>query len=378
LKGRIEDTIDLLNRGVLEMPPDADPRLFITSGGKLTKKHKVAAHADGKLVDICTGYLADQQGKAPTTLVTEGVHTRHFRRVFGDRTKLRSLSIEDVQKYINKRANEKDKYGTPTSGATIKKELATFIQLWSWAKLRKLVSGECPIYNDRRKWAVSIPKPIEKEKFQTWDEIERRIARGQGKELWDCLFLDNSQVLELLRHVKATKLPLFIYPMFVFAAYTGARRSEICRSQIEDFDFVTGRVKIREKKRSRQQAQTVRFVDLHPRLAEAMKSWFAKHPGGAATIFDPSLMKQRKSQKDVPHMLPKEATKFFKLGLADSKWSVARGLHVLRHSFGSNLLRAGVQRDRIADWMGHTTDDMMRLYQHLFPQDGASQIKAIA
>ncbi len=23
----------------------------------------------------------------------------------------------------------------------------------------------------------------------------------------------------------------------------------------------------------------------------------------------------------------------------------------------------------IAKWMGHTTDEMMRLYQHLFPQD---------
>ena len=34
-KGRIEDTIELLSRGVLEMPLDADPRLFITSAGKL-------------------------------------------------------------------------------------------------------------------------------------------------------------------------------------------------------------------------------------------------------------------------------------------------------------------------------------------------------
>lgn len=377
-KSRIEDTIDLLHRGVLEIPPDADPRLFITSAGKIASKPKLAAHADGKLIDICTGYLSDQQGKAATTLVTEAVHTRHFRRIFGDQTKLRSLAIDDLQKYVNKRAKEKNKHGKATSGATIKKELATFIQIWSWAKLRKHVSRDCPIYDDRRKWAVNIPKPIEKEKFQTWAEIERRIARGEPSNLWECLFLDNAQVLELLNYVESRELPPFVHPMFVFAAYTGARRSEICRSLIEDFDFTTSRVKIREKKRSRKQAETVRFVDLHPRLADVMKLWLGKHPGGAATIFDPSLLKDRTTQKDVHQILPKQATNLFKMALADSEWSVVRGFHVLRHSFGSNLLRAGVPRDRIAEWMGHTTEEMMRLYQHLFPQDGASQIKAIA
>ncbi len=105
--------------------------------------------------------------------------------------------------------------------------------------------------------------------------------------------------------------------------------------------------------RLRQRAQEAGELGFEGRLlAEVMKSWFAKHPGGVATIFDPSLLKQRKSQKDVLHLLPKEATKFFKMGLAESKWSVVRGFHVLRHSFASNLLRAGVQRDRIADWMG--------------------------
>jgi integrase len=120
------------------------------------------------------------------------------------------------------------------------------------------------------------------------------------------------------------------------------------------------------------------MIRVLPRLAEVMKSWIAKHPGGVATIFDPALIAQRKSQKDVPQLLPKEATKLFKLAVADSNWSVVRGFHVLRHSFGSTLLRAGVPRDRIAEWMGHTTEEMMKLYQHLFPQDGASQIKAIA
>ena len=47
---------------------------------------------------------------------------------------------------------------------------------------------------------------------------------------------------------KAAQHP-FIYPMFVFAAHTGARRSEILRSQVDDFDFQSRTVQIREKKR---------------------------------------------------------------------------------------------------------------------------------
>jgi hypothetical protein len=38
LKGRVEETILLLERGRLEMPNDADPATFILSDGKLAKK----------------------------------------------------------------------------------------------------------------------------------------------------------------------------------------------------------------------------------------------------------------------------------------------------------------------------------------------------
>jgi integrase len=68
----------------------------------------------------------------------------------------------------------------------------------------------------------------------------------------------------------------------------------------------------------------------------------------------------------------------FKFTLQDSKWDVVRGFHALRHSFASNLARSGkVPRDTIAKWMGHTTEEMKDLYQHLFPQDGQSQINVL-
>jgi integrase len=44
---------------------------------------------------------------------------------------------------------------------------------------------------------------------------------------------------------------------------------------------------------------------------------------------------------------------------------------VLRHSFGANLARSGkISSEIIGRWMGHSTENMRVLYQHLFPQDG--------
>ena len=76
----------------------------------------------------------------------------------------------------------------------------------------------------------------------TSDEIERILRRGglseeQQARLWDCLFLTSQQVEEVLDHVKETAKHPFIYPMFVLVAHTGARRSELLRSRVEDFDF---------------------------------------------------------------------------------------------------------------------------------------------
>jgi integrase len=72
--------------------------------------------------------------------------------------------------------------------------------------------------------------------------------------------------------------------MFVFVAHTGARRSEILRSRIDDFDLENRTVQIREKKRDCAKAVTFRRVDLTPLLAQVTTEWFAQHPGGPHTF----------------------------------------------------------------------------------------------
>src|SRR5207253_640241 len=111
--------------------------------------------------------------------------------------------------------------------------------------------------------------------FQTWAEIERRMERGgltpeQQADLWDCLFLTLPEVEQVLEHVRRHAKHAFLYPMFVFVAHTGARRSEMIRSQVDDIDLVSNTAVIREKKRVPGKC-TTRSVPLSPFLAAILR-----------------------------------------------------------------------------------------------------------
>jgi integrase len=376
IKARVEDTIRLLKQGRIEIPKGADPGVWIMSDGKLERKPNDNGNGPVTVGSICDAYFNDQVDKASTTLDGEGVHIRHLKRILRANTRFSSLTLQKMQKYVNRRLQEGNRFGGKVSGTTARKELTTFMQIWDWARQRGYVDSSCPIKDPGRprKWAVKIPKPEENERFMTWAEIERRIARGglsdiKKKELWKYLFLDEQQVRELLRYVEEKAAHPFIYPMLALVSYTGMRRSEMCRSRIDDLSFGDNLVVVRERKRRKDRASTTRDVPLHPALKQVMEPWFAGHPGGQYSIAPPVVMARRRERKGFAMLTKDEARTHFKRTLSGSKWEVIRGFHVLRHSFGAICTRAGIPMNVIAKWMGHTTDEMMRLYQHLFPQD---------
>jgi len=73
-------------------------------------------------------------------------------------------------------------------------------------------------------------------------EIKRQVRAGglseaEISELWHSLYLLLPEIGELLKTVKENAGHRFVYPMFVFAAHTGARRSEIIRAFVSGVDF---------------------------------------------------------------------------------------------------------------------------------------------
>jgi integrase len=272
--------------------------------------------------------------------------------VLGPKRKFDTIGVDVLQRYVDKRTSE----GVVRD--TIRKELATLRGVWSWAFKRKHVS----VASTWKMSDLTLPKSHEKPPFQTWDQITRKIQRGglsdaKQAALWECLWLDQTQTLECLEWVREHARYPFIYPTFAFAAYTGARRGEIVRSDRDDWDFDGAIVTLRQRKADKSKEFTRREVPIHPNLDKIMKAWFEAHPGGQWTIAD----------EDGLPLGGSKSTKFFRATLKGSKWEVLRGWHVFRHSLASNMASAGTDQRIINSILGHHTEEMERRYRHLLP-----------
>lgn len=373
--GRIEETLRLLERGSLAIPADADPGTFILSDDK--RKGKPTPPKIRTLGELFTVYKENLPvgAKEQTTLDGEEIHIQHLLRHLGSKRRVQAMAVHDLQTYVSKRSHDKWQ-GKLISGDTIKKEITTFRLIWNWAVRQGYLNEKPPVNG------IEYPKRDERPPFMSWTEIERKVARsslsaGQQDELWACLFLTQEQIDEVLKFVKREAQYAFIYSMFTFAAHTGARRSEILRSRVDDFNFDEGTVQIREKKKRRDLRITFRRVELTPLLDEVMRSWFKIHPGGDFTITPPLSMPRGKLREVYSPLTVGEARDHFKRTLAGSQWKKIRGFHVFRHSFASNAAYAGVAEPVIDAWMGHQTEEMRRRYRHLFPAQRRSAIELV-
>lgn len=372
-KREVEETLRLLRDGRISLPPNPDREAtlqFILSGGRTVAKPVVVVDDSPTLVAMLDDYFAAMaNGKADETVEGERIHAKHFRRLLGDDTRFRDVDADALRAYAEARQGERGQRGKTVSAQTVAKEFRTWSQVWNFARKRGVVQGTSP-HKD-----VRLDRPEQALPFMTWDEIEAVIKRGnvpedeQGK-YWDCLFLDETQVVELVAHVEANALP-FLHAAVAMAAFTGARRAEIIRSQVEDWDFERGIVRIRGKKPTRKLKLEFRDVPIHPRLQRIMQAWFAQHPGGTFTIMAPADAPRSKSKNGEPTAMSRDQAHYcLQDALAGSKWKVVKGWHTLRHSFCSNCARREVP-DLILDrWMGHKGDEAVKQrYRHLFPQD---------
>lgn len=287
------------------------------------------------------------------TLYTAKIHFQHLGETLGAQFTMDTLALSHLQRHVDRRQKK-------VAGVTIKKEIDTLRAAWNWAYRMGLTQGVFP------KAGLVYPKGDEKLPFMTWTEIDRRIkAGGNAGELWECLYLTHTEIAELLDHVQGCKISPWIYPAFVLAAHTGARRSEMMRARPEDVDLAGGAITIREKKRVKGR-RTSRRVPLTARLAEALAEWFGQRKEGPFLFSAGTKM-----------LTPQTAHKAYERAVNNSKWKVLRGWHVLRHSFISALASRGVDQRIIDDFVGHQTEEQRRRYRHLYPSTQQEAIRAV-
>ena len=307
-------------------------------------------------------YLAAVESIEANTKKTKTIHLNHMRRLLGEGTPLDTIRQSDVQSYAKARRKEKFQ-GKQTEGYTIRKELRTFRQVWEWA----CSQGYPTVAPTWTVEAVDLPKDQGREPFRTFDQIQQIVTKGglsakDEARHWETLFLNGGELQDLLAYVQENATASWVYPMVSFVALTGCRRSEAVRSQIDDWDIASRRVRIREKKRDTTKLFTTRQVDLHPHLVAVVSKWFGEHPGGQFAF-----------TSDGEPLTVDQATDHFRRTLRGGptphpKWSKVPGFHTLRHSVASILASKGVDQRYIDKIIGHHTDEMRKRYQHLSPR----------
>jgi site-specific recombinase XerD len=251
IKADVEKIIWALGHGYRTIPDGVDPGLYIFSGGEKTSKVVPGPPEAITLGARFDRYVASMEGiREPSTLKTERYHIARLSAptLLGSSREVESITFADIQGYVNRRSKEKH-HGTPIQPTTIKKELDTLRLIWRWARRLEHVRSDVPW----RGKDLTFGRARTKEPFRSFDQIRRKIERGElseatKKRLWECLYLTGGQLVEVLDHVETHATAPFVYPMFAFVALTGARRSEVLRSEIDDFDFDSESVTIRALK----------------------------------------------------------------------------------------------------------------------------------
>lgn len=375
-RSRIEENLRLIDSGRLTIPDDSDVVSFLLSDGNLNQRIRLPRRIKlGQLYERYTESLPADSMES-NSLSTAKTHMNHIAKALGTQLELRSITPVQLQEYINRRTLQPGRFGRTISTTTIKKELSTLRTIWNWAIAHDYVTKPLTLRG------LKFPKLDEKAPYRTREEIEREIENGnisptEQQELWHGLYLRASDISEILKLIEQNSSHGYLYPMAALAAYTGARRSELCRSQHQDIQLVSGKILLREKKRSRSK-RTFRQVPIAGSLVPVLTDWFRSRDRGQAT-FPREWPESRKCE--IPEVeggvVPAEAHHHLQVALRETRWSVIPGWHVFRHSFISNCASRGVDQRMIDDWVGHQTDEQRKRYRHLFPDAQQQEIDRV-
>lgn len=225
---------------------------------------------------------------------------------------LNQLDSELIAEYVTVRQNK------GYSNSTINNELLILRGAIKYA-LECGNIGESPV----KRWPAlkEIPKKPDRIGFYAIQEIEAMKEYFKGKEFEGC---------------------------FIFALYTGCRRSELFGAMADDVNFAENYLKIRVVKTTSDGDSGVRMIALHPTLKEHLQARGMK-PG-------PLFPEAKKHCKSWPHAQIEKACKELKIEY--------KRFHGIRHTTATYLLYAGVDLRSIMAIMGWRNLETAQRYLH--------------
>lgn len=135
---------------------------------------------------------------------------------------------------------------------------------------------------------------------------------------------------------------------------SGLRLAELVGSNLEDFDFATGEVRVTGK------GNKTRIVPLGRLATEAIQAWLEQR-ALLARAGEQALFVGRTGQRLTPRAVQ----------LRLKQWGIKLGLganihpHVLRHSFATHVLQSSGDLRAVQEMLGHANISTTQVYTHL-------------
>ncbi len=148
------------------------------------------------------------------------------------------------------------------------------------------------------------------------------------------------------------------------ALYTGMRRSELRRMKWADVDFDRSVIEVPKSKSRRP-----RIIPMSEKLRAVLNEQQSK-TGTCRYVF-PGRSRQgesgmRRKSWWIDAMKPLQAAlPVFTEGMGEN--ATGRGWHLLRHTFASRLVQAGIPIAKVSAWLGHSDIRTTMVYAHLAP-----------
>lgn len=249
--------------------------------------------------------------------------------VLGDRL-ASSLRLIDVERLRDALLTGDGKEREPLAPRSVTLTLAVISKMYTWGARAGLVDVANPAKG------VSRPKASPSLDYLTAEEVANLLAAAEKRAETDAV----------------------IYPLVAAAVFTGMRKGELFGLRWRDVHLDAQRIDVERSYQGLPKSGQVRSLPLHPTLGPILRGWRERCPTTPEALVFP--------------VRGRMATQYETLGLEALMTSAGCHLpadghvwHLLRHTFASHQVMAGVSLYDVQKLLGHSTPMMTQIYAKL-------------
>jgi len=167
----------------------------------------------------------------------------------------------------------------------------------------------------------------------------------------------NDEITMILNNIKED----YLLNIVKFALYTGCRINEILHIQIKDINQAERIITIGNKEDFRTKSRKIRYIPISDKMLELLKD-ILKQKGNILPLYEPEMyLFNDNGNKFNKNYISKLFKKKLRLCGLPEKYH----FHCLRHTFITNLVKAGVNINYIKQIAGHSDIKTTERYVHI-------------